>query len=167
MKNDESGSSSLTTLIILIVIGLLVWQFVLPEISDEYSSFSDFLTTPEVDITGNWGLRNTATGEEWTHPLSINEIDYSNTDAFDIKVYTNAPYKTSNPYYIDIEVWEGGNQIFSLTEPIPASGLFSDTFTYTLGVDYNEAKDYSVEVKLLDSEKLDTNKITGIIFLMG
>lgn len=167
-KFDNKGISPISTLIIIIIMGLLIWQYAIPLIDSSIGIPSDYLgiTIPESELNAEWHLQNTDTGVLYTMPLAINEIVYISTDAFVVKIVSNVPYKLTSPYYIDIQIWQGATKLSHLTEPIPFSALTTDTFVYGLGLDLSASNTYQVEVKILNGEQVNTNLIGGSVFLL-
>lgn len=167
MKNDENGISSITILIIIIIIGLLLWEIVIPIIDDSLETPSDYFRPSKDEITGNWGIINLATNELFNFPMYNNEIYYESGDVFKAVVYTNAPYSIiSKPYYILFEIYESGQKAYTLQIEIPYTSIYTDEFTFDINIDLSGTKQYSVETRILDSELIDMELMPSIIFIL-
>lgn len=168
-KFDENAISGITALIIIIIIGLLLWQFIIPLIDENLQIPSDYLNLrPEKDdIIGNWGVLNIVSNELFNFPMYNNEIYYEPTDVFKAIVYTNAPYSIfSEPYYILFEIYESGQIAYTLKNPIPYTAIYTDEFSFNLNLDLSGSKDYSVECYILDSDSVDMELMPNILFII-
>jgi len=130
LRHDDNGDAA-TSMLILVVIALIVWQFILPSFG--YTSLSDTLgaTDPEPDvITFSYGLKFNA--EYVTIDSTV--ADFSSIDrvpdyypAYDIDnnleipdytfvVQTNAPSRLTSPYSIRVKSIIYESDGFSETE---------------------------------------------------
>ena len=168
-QSDDSGVSGITMLIVIIIIGLLVWEFGLPFLSESITTPSDYFRPDPSEITAKWSIVDLHTGEVIdVHTAWSNEIYYAADDNYSIVINTNAPWSIiSPPYYFDIEIWKNSQILSGITEVIPYTSLWSDSFTYTIGMDFSGADDYQVYARLLDSDKIDTGLLYSSFFFLG
>lgn len=152
--DNQGESNSLTVLMALVVIGLLVWQFVLP--SYGYSSLSDTLgatePTPET-LTLDYGLYYNSVLQSITQTagdLDLDQIpasypcfdidDESEIPAYTLTVQTNAPSQITNPYKVivtsTIYEWSGGIETINVFEA--EINAFSGTGIKTFNLPFSD-----------------------------
>lgn len=169
LKNNDSGGSTLNGIIVLIIIGLLFWQFVIPMIDDTLPIPSDYFNSEDNPITFAWYIEDINTGGLLQMPSSTtNEIYYSSTDSYRVKIITNADYQVTTEYYFEITVYTYGqtNPQYTYTEPIPISSLTTNEFNYNLGLDLTGTTTYQVYARVLNSDLVDTGELIGSVFFI-
>lgn len=146
LSYDNDGAVSVINIfIVLIIVGILFWQFAIPLIDDGQPTFTDFIADiiypDEEDITARWFIVDSRTNVE--SALYGQTISMEEDDVFKIKLDTNAPYIIgSTQYIITLEISQKETTettyttIYAYTEPIGINGLFTNEFIYSLGLEY-------------------------------
>lgn len=158
-KNDDNGISGITSLFILIIIALLVWQIFIPAIDNNTPSFTDFIQT-QGDITADWGVLNVNTTDY--NSASVSTINYYDTsNVFKIILKSNVPYKILEPYYLSVKIYESGNLIGGLYEPIGFNAIYKNEFIYNINIDTTGTLHYEIQTSIFD---YNGNAIEGMPF---
>lgn len=167
MNND--GISGLTALVIIIIIGLLVWEFALPFIDENIQTPSSYFRPSEDELTGKWSIFNHKTGVVIdVHTAWANEHYYENDENYSVIINSNVPWSIfSPPYYFQIQIYSDSQLSSTFEQEVQYVSLYTDEFIFKLGLDLSGHIDYQIYARILDANKLDTGLLYSSYFLLG
>jgi len=145
----NNGISSTNKLIIIIIIGVLFFQFALPMIDNKIPSLTDAIQTGNKPIYIDWGILNANTTEFIN--AGIGAIAYYETgNVFKMVIKSNVPYKILEPYYVSIHILESSILIGGIYEKIGFNAIYSNEFTYNLNLDTSQTLHYEIQLTIYD-----------------
>lgn len=158
IKFDENGISPISTLFIIIIIGLLVWQFVLPSIDNSIPSFLDVIYPSNDEIKCEWGIIDNYNGNYYIAKSGINAY-YDENSILKLSIKSNVPYRIDKPYSFNLLIYKGSELIGGLYEYVPFSAIYSNTFVYGLNIDTSETNTYEAQFTIYDYENIALSNV--------
>lgn len=156
-KND-TGANPITIIIILAIVGLLIWQFILPygfDVKTPYDYVSDFLTEniADEDITTQIEIYDKVSNVYY-RPYYDTTLALQSGHIYQMILTTNAPYQIGNKYIFNYEIQWFNNSIPAYetitgqSYQIGFDSLWTNDFVFELSQVYF-GNDYRIYVEFL------------------
>lgn len=142
MNND--GAIGITSIIVILIISLIVWQFAIPLIDDSISVPSDlfnYVDVPDDDIYAKAYYKDTLTNVKQEIKTGYRSIVMEQGHNYQLIIETNAPYKIINEPYEMVVSMEFYNDttlawefIWGENSGMPLEALWTNSFVFPLSM---------------------------------